>query len=198
MKHLDTGSGIRRHDYDIRVEEFTYNCSTGFNAREGRDFNSMPWAQRDLSVFNGDLTGTIFDEYPPDDFQDEYPYGPEYFNTGFDRDIDNCNQGPNLGLYIEDWSEGSEDIAWDFVDTGEELVIAALLNRLEMWSFNDNLGNDTEEGLDCDYSPCHNFDTGAYLWGESYLLFVDKDDLSLTNASHLGTMSGGDFRPKLL
>jgi hypothetical protein len=90
-----------------------------------------------------------------------------------------------------------EDFAFDFVEAGGEIVIAALLNRLEMWFFNQDLGGDGAAGLRCDLAPCFNYDSYAYLWGEGYLLFIDKDDLALTNASHLGTFSGGDFRPRL-
>ncbi|MCB9284592.1 MAG: T9SS type A sorting domain-containing protein [Lewinellaceae bacterium] len=200
MKQLDTGGGaLRHHDYDIRVQKFTYDCSTGFSAGDSEDLNSIPWTARDLEKLTGTPSpGTILGDYYPDAFQDEYPYGPKYLGTSFERTFDNCNETSPSSLYVEDWADGSEDIAWDFVDSGDELVIAALLNRLEMWTFNQDLGGDAYEGLQCDDAPCHDFHADAYLWGEAYLLFVDKDDLSLSNASHLGTFSGGDFRPKIV
>jgi hypothetical protein len=44
---------------------------------------------------------------------------------------------------------------------------------------------------------CFHYDAGDYLWGEAYLLFFNKD-LTLKKATHLGTMSGGDFTPKVI
>lgn len=200
QKVKESDPNLRRDDLDIRVQKFTYDCSSGFTPGASEDFNSIPWATRDLSDLSGNPpTGTILRDYPPV-FQDEYPYGPKYLGAPLlERDFDNCNESsPTLGLYIEDWADASGDIAYDLVLTDDEIVVSALLNRLEMWGANVNLGGDAGEGLRCESSPCHDFDSHSYLWGECYLLFVDQDDLDLNHASHLGTLSGGDFRPRLV
>jgi len=121
-------------------------------------------------------------------------------NTSFARNFQNCNESaPSNGYYVEDWSDGSEDVPYSMVTTDDEIVVSALMNRLIMWEgTNDNLGNDTGPGLHCDAGPCSKFDGDYYLWGEAYLLIFRKSNLSLKKATHLGTMSGGDFIPKVI
>ena len=115
----------------------------------------------------------------------------------------NCNGGVSNGFHIEDWSDGSDDTPYSMELAGDLMVVSAMLNRLIMWPGTNNaLGGDTAPGLDCQEEdtglPCTNYHSDAYLWGEAYLLFVRKSDLGLQKATHLGTMSGGDFQPRMV
>ncbi len=196
----------RRHDFDIRIGVVEYSPSTGtFTETANASFNSIHQGSRDL-IANAGLDNTdIFKLFPPNEIIDEYPYGPMYKNLPLlERDYLNCSEGgPVNGFYIEDWSDGSEDQPYSMELTNDYIVVSAMLNRLIMWpGTNDALGGDTSPGLDCQEEdtglPCTDYHSDAYLWGEAYLLLIRKSDLGLQKATHLGTMSGGDFQPRMV
>ena len=199
---------LRRQDSDILMSKITYNSATGsFTETNPVFFNSItqrPYTSPGITAPITVAPSDIFATYPPNFSNgqyDKYPYGPRYLGTSFQRNFDNCNEeSPQSGfLYVEDWSDGSEDAPYSMVSTANEIVVSAQFNRLVMWAGgNQYLGADTEQGLHCDEGPCSNFDSDYYLWGESYLLFFNKTNLTLNKATYLGTMSGGDFIPKVI
>ncbi|RMG85451.1 MAG: hypothetical protein D6714_05960, partial [Bacteroidetes bacterium] len=196
-------SGIRHGDFDIRLEKLVYDPLTGFSEAEEADFNSINWSAIDGMAFVPPIApSSIFSSFPPNNFNDYYPYGPEYVNTSFERNLDNCSENIiENGFNIEDWSNGSEDKPYGMVMTQDKIVISALLNRLIMWTgINEELGGDNLEGLKCEdtANPCLHYERSTYQWGEAYVLFINKSDLSLDKAVHLGTMSGSDFQPKII
>lgn len=194
------GGGHRRHDSDILIGKITYTPTTGVFSEMTESYNSIEQGPRDELAMQSPVgAGTIFDEYPPVK-ADKYPYGPKYVGTPFERNFENCNESASAnGYYIEDWSDGSEDVPYSMVSTNDEIVVSTLLNRLIMWEgTNNNLGNDTDPGLHCGANACSEFKSNNYLWGEAYLLFFRKSNLSLKKATHLATMSGGDFIPKVI
>lgn len=195
----------RRNDFDIRLAVVEYNPSSGnFTETGSNSFNSIRQGPRDLIANAGLASSDIFLLFPPD-IKDEYPYGPKYLNLPLlERDFLNCNESSPLnGFYIEDWSDGSEDQPYSLELTDDYVVISAMLNRLIMWPGTNNaLGGDNAPGLECLNEdtglPCFDYSSDAYLWGEAYLLFIRKSDLSLQKATHLATMSGGDFQPRMI
>lgn len=201
MKAENGGFGShRRHDSDILIGKITYNPINGTFTETTQSFNSIEQGPMDLEEMQtGVGAGTIFDVSPPNGL-DKYPYGPKYLNTSLARNFQNCNEtAPMNDLFVEDWSDGSEDVPFSMVTTENEIVVSALLNQLIMWGgTNDNLGGDTGPGLQCDANECSKFHAGGYLWGEAYLLIFRKSNLSLKKATHLATMSGGDFIPKVI
>lgn len=187
MKSLDGGFGQhRRHDSDIGIGRITYDPSAGTFTEEVRLFNSITQKPRN-EVADAEPQGDdIFRLFPPS-IADQYSYGPKYLNTNFARNFDNCNEpAPVNGFYIEDWSDGSEDVPYSIALTEDKIVVSALLNRLIMWEgTNDALGGDNDPGVHCNANPCAEFDGDYYLWGESYLLFFNKSDLTLHKAPTL-------------
>ena len=200
MKNKDGGFGQhRRHDSDIQVGLIRYDLNTGQFSFTSNLFNSINQGSRNETADAQVSPGDIFFEYPPI-LQDQYAYGPKYIGTSFERDFANCNEPSSTnGFYIEDWSDGSEDVPYSLVVTNDKVVVSALLNRLIMWEgTNDALGGDNAPGVQCSAGQCASFDGHYYLWGEAYLLFFNRDDLTLQKATHLGTYTGGDFLPKMI
>ncbi len=199
-----TGGSFSRGDSDIRIGIVEYNPSTGsFTETASASFNSINQGPFDL-LANASLNSTdIFQLFPPNNFADEYPYGPKYLNLPLlERSFLNCNETqPVNGGYIEDWSDGSDDQprSLELTDGPDGyIVVSAELNRLLMWpTTNRDLGGDTDPGLKCDSPPCFDYDAD-YKWSEAYLLFFRKTDLGLEKATHLGTMSGADFQARMI
>ncbi|MEQ1745303.1 MAG: hypothetical protein ABMA02_07755 [Saprospiraceae bacterium] len=204
LKEEDGGFGQHRHhDSDIMISKIEYNPLTGFQTETATAHNSITWTARNETADAQALPTDIFYQYPPSfpsGTYDKYPYGPKYVTTPFERSFTNCNESAETnGFYIEDWSDGSEDVPHSMVLTSDKIVVSAMLNQLTMWNAtNDALGGDPGPGLHCNEGACSNFDSDYYLWGEAYLLFYDKASLALTKATYLGTMSGGDFIPKVI
>jgi hypothetical protein len=200
MKTEDGGYlSHRRHDSDILVGKISYNPTNGDFTELSTAHNSISQGPRDEKANATVAVGDIFAQFPPT-IHDKYPYGPKYLGTGFARDFENCNEPESAnGFYIEDWSDGSEDVPYNIGVTGDKIVVSALLNRLIIWeNTNDALQGDNEPGVHCSATGCTTFDGDYYLFGEAYLLFFNKSDLSLTKATHLGTMTGGDFIPRMI
>ena len=209
LVNSDGGFGsYRRNDSDIAISMIEYDPVSGFQTETVSTVNSITQGPRD-NLANAQVgAGDIFENhpptFPPGTFQalpyDKFPYGPKYIGTSFERNFSNCNENaPVNDYYIEDWSDGSEDVPYSMVLTSNHIVVSALLNRIIMWKgTNDVLGGDPDPGLHCDAGACSKFDSDYYLWGEAYLLFFNKSDLSLEKATYLGTMSGGDFIPKVI
>jgi hypothetical protein len=200
MKTEDGGFGQhRRHDADILVGKLTYDPANGTFSEMSVEHNSITQGARDETANAATATGDIFQVSPPM-IKDKYAYGPKYIGTSFERNFENCNEPSSAnGFYIEDWSDGSEDVPYSLSLTNDKIVVSALLNRLILWeNTNDALQGDNEPGVHCSANSCSNFDGDYYLWGEAYLLFFNKSDLSLAKATHLGTWTGGDFIPKMI
>jgi hypothetical protein len=221
----DSNLPMRRVDTDVQINTITYDAGNATLFTEAAPLAVSSITSRAYSSpgTNGPIalgSDDIFLNFPPkfpNGQYDKYPYGPKYLGTPFSRDFPNCNEtSPVQGLlYVEDWSDGSDDLPYSIVKSGNRLVVSALLNRLIMWGrgstgTNLHLGNDDISnnqppisGLSCiDGGPCNHYDSEGYYWGEAYLLFFDLDGAgipsALSKATYLGTMSGGDFIPKVV
>ncbi len=221
----DPNLPMRRVDTDVQINTITYDAGNATPFTEAAPLSVSSISSRAYSApgTNGPLTlepDNIFYNFPPrfsNSKYDKYPYGPKYLGTPFERDFPNCNEtSPVPGLlYVEDWSDGSDDLPQSMVKSGNRLVVSALLNRLIMWGRgstgtnlflgNDDISNNQPpiSGLSCtDGGPCFHYESQGYYWGEAYLLFFDLDGngapSALGKATYLGTMTGGDFIPKVV
>jgi hypothetical protein len=221
----DPNLPMRRVDTDIQINTLTYDASltVPFTAAPPVQVNSIksraytsPGTNGPLALNNTDLFSNFPPVFPNGGF-DKYPYGPKYIGTSFERNFSNCNESapvPGL-LYVEDFADNSDDGAPSMIISGNKLVVSGLLNRFIMWGSGTSgtnvfLGNDdisngqpALSGLSCsDGGPCFHYESENYYWGEAYLMFFDLNSngvpLGVNKATFLGTMTGGDFIPKVI
>ncbi len=198
--------GGRRLDSDILMSSINYNADSGNLLVTGLEasHNSIKQTPHLEFIDWQNLNPTdIFNNYPPNEVEDVYPFGPSYIGSGFERDIDGwdsyCAENLQNADGIEFWADGSEDVPYSIVIEDDKIYVTALLNKFIMWhDQNKHLHDPQDFGLDCHHNGVLRFSGIEYQWGEGYLLQFDKNNLGLTNATHLGTYTGADFHFRMI